>query len=210
MAKLTPKQRAKLPSRDFGLPEKARSSDAKKETGNYPMPDKDHAVKREAALPTAAKDRQPHEGRVRSCEPEGGQGPQGQEEELRRRREGRGPPVNVIPANCGGVHRTLAVLADRSLAIAPRWLDQPHADDRVGTLDLRSWVVLESSFLPRRHGCEPSGLGRNETAAVGGITATVPVATCGQASQEDDLRNGRPSPSGSNNIRGAFERPGGR
>ena len=44
MAKLTAKQRAKLPAKDFGLPEKARSSDAKKESGNYPMPDKDHAV----------------------------------------------------------------------------------------------------------------------------------------------------------------------
>jgi hypothetical protein len=44
MAKLTPKQRAKLPARKFGLPEKARSSEAKKEAGNYPVPDKDHAI----------------------------------------------------------------------------------------------------------------------------------------------------------------------
>lgn len=44
MAKLTPKQRAQLPSKAFGLPEKARTPDAKKETGNYPMPDKGHAV----------------------------------------------------------------------------------------------------------------------------------------------------------------------
>jgi hypothetical protein len=44
MAKLTPKQRAKLPAKDFGLPEKARSSEAKKETGNYPMPDRGHAI----------------------------------------------------------------------------------------------------------------------------------------------------------------------
>ena len=44
MAKLTAKQRAKLPAKDFGLPEKARSGDAKKESGNYPMPDKDHAI----------------------------------------------------------------------------------------------------------------------------------------------------------------------
>jgi trimethylamine:corrinoid methyltransferase-like protein len=44
MAKLTRKQRAKLPPRDFGLPEKARSSEARKETGNYPMPDKSHAI----------------------------------------------------------------------------------------------------------------------------------------------------------------------
>jgi hypothetical protein len=44
MPKLTPRQRAKLPARDFGLPEKARSSEAKKETGNYPIPDRGHAI----------------------------------------------------------------------------------------------------------------------------------------------------------------------
>ena len=44
MAKLTAKQRAKLPAKEFGLPEKARSSGAKKESGNYPIPDKDHAI----------------------------------------------------------------------------------------------------------------------------------------------------------------------
>jgi len=44
MAKLDAKQRAELPARDFGLPEKARSAEAKKETGNYPMPDEGHAI----------------------------------------------------------------------------------------------------------------------------------------------------------------------
>ena len=44
MARLTAKQRAKLPAKDFGLPEKARSPDAKKESGNYPMPDEGHAI----------------------------------------------------------------------------------------------------------------------------------------------------------------------
>ena len=44
MVKLSAKQRAKLPSKEFGLPEKARSSDAKRETGNYPMPDEGHAI----------------------------------------------------------------------------------------------------------------------------------------------------------------------
>jgi hypothetical protein len=44
MAKLSPKQRESLPARDFGLPEKARSSEAKKETGNYPIPDRGHAI----------------------------------------------------------------------------------------------------------------------------------------------------------------------
>ena len=43
MADLTAKKREKLPAKDFGLPEKARTKDAKKESGNYPMPDKAHA-----------------------------------------------------------------------------------------------------------------------------------------------------------------------
>ena len=44
MAKLTPQKRAKLPSKVFGLPEKARTAEAKKATGNYPMPDRGHAI----------------------------------------------------------------------------------------------------------------------------------------------------------------------
>ena len=44
MAKLSETQRARLPSRKFGLPEKARTPKAKKETGNYPIPDKGHAI----------------------------------------------------------------------------------------------------------------------------------------------------------------------
>ena len=44
MAKLSQKQRQNLPAKDFGLPEKARSKAAKKEPGNYPMPDKGHAI----------------------------------------------------------------------------------------------------------------------------------------------------------------------
>ena len=44
MARLTSKQRAELPARAFGLPEKARSEEAKKETGNYPIPDRGHAI----------------------------------------------------------------------------------------------------------------------------------------------------------------------
>lgn len=44
MAELTPKKRAALPSKVFGLPEKARTAKAKKETGNYPIPDRGHAI----------------------------------------------------------------------------------------------------------------------------------------------------------------------
>ena len=44
MGKLTAKQRAKLPAKAFGLPEKARTEKARRGTGNYPMPDKGHAI----------------------------------------------------------------------------------------------------------------------------------------------------------------------
>ncbi len=44
MAKLSAKQRAKRPRAEFSLPEKARSAEARKETGNYPMPDEGHAI----------------------------------------------------------------------------------------------------------------------------------------------------------------------
>lgn len=44
MAELSAKQRAALPSKDFGLPEKARTPTAKKESGNYPIPDRGHAI----------------------------------------------------------------------------------------------------------------------------------------------------------------------
>jgi hypothetical protein len=43
MAELSSSKRAKMPAKEFGLPEKARTKDQKKETGNYPMPDKAHA-----------------------------------------------------------------------------------------------------------------------------------------------------------------------
>lgn len=39
-----PKARAKLAAKEFGLPEKARTAEAKVETGNYPMPDAGHAI----------------------------------------------------------------------------------------------------------------------------------------------------------------------
>jgi hypothetical protein len=44
MSKLTARQRANLPSRAFGLPEKARTKKARQRTGNYPMPDRGHAI----------------------------------------------------------------------------------------------------------------------------------------------------------------------
>ena len=43
MADLSANKREKIPTKDFGLPEKARTKDDKKESGNYPMPDKAHA-----------------------------------------------------------------------------------------------------------------------------------------------------------------------
>jgi hypothetical protein len=55
MAKLTPKQRENLPSKDFGLPEKARTKAQKREPGNYPMPDRGHAI---SALRRAERQRE--------------------------------------------------------------------------------------------------------------------------------------------------------
>jgi hypothetical protein len=43
MADLDAEKRENLPAKDFGLPEKARTKQAKKQSGNYPMPDKAHA-----------------------------------------------------------------------------------------------------------------------------------------------------------------------
>ncbi len=43
MADLDAEDREDIPTKDFGLPEKARTKEAKKESGNYPMPDKAHA-----------------------------------------------------------------------------------------------------------------------------------------------------------------------
>jgi hypothetical protein len=43
MAELSAKKREKLPAKDFGLQEKARTKDDKKQSGNFPMPDKAHA-----------------------------------------------------------------------------------------------------------------------------------------------------------------------
>ncbi len=44
MAKLTADERAALKPSQFGLPDKARTKKARKEPGNYPMPDEGHAV----------------------------------------------------------------------------------------------------------------------------------------------------------------------
>jgi hypothetical protein len=43
MPDLDAKDRERLPSKDFGLPEKAQTKEQKKQSGNYPMPDKAHA-----------------------------------------------------------------------------------------------------------------------------------------------------------------------
>ncbi|HLM16932.1 MAG TPA: hypothetical protein VK549_03855 [Acidimicrobiia bacterium] len=44
MSTLTAKQRAELRPKDFGLPEKARSVEARQGSGNYPIPDRGHAI----------------------------------------------------------------------------------------------------------------------------------------------------------------------
>ncbi len=54
MAKLKAKDRAALKPSQFGLPERARTKKARKEPGNYPMPDEAHAV---SAIRRAKKNR---------------------------------------------------------------------------------------------------------------------------------------------------------
>lgn len=44
MSDLRSKNRAHVSTKKFGLPEKARTAEAKKESGNYPMPDRKHAA----------------------------------------------------------------------------------------------------------------------------------------------------------------------
>lgn len=48
MGDLRSRRRARIPTRRFGLPERARTSEAKKESGNYPMPDRRHAANAKA------------------------------------------------------------------------------------------------------------------------------------------------------------------
>jgi hypothetical protein len=45
---LQAKNRARIPRRKFGLPEKAQTPESKKESGNYPMPDRRHAANAKA------------------------------------------------------------------------------------------------------------------------------------------------------------------
>ena len=54
MAKLSAKSRAALKPSQFGLPEKARTEKARRQSGNYPMPDEGHAV---SAVRLAKKNR---------------------------------------------------------------------------------------------------------------------------------------------------------
>ena len=44
MSKLSARQRANLSPKAFGLPERARTKEARQESGNYPMPDRGHAI----------------------------------------------------------------------------------------------------------------------------------------------------------------------
>jgi hypothetical protein len=44
MAKLTANKRAALKPSQFGLPEKAGTKKSRKQPGNYPMPDRGHAI----------------------------------------------------------------------------------------------------------------------------------------------------------------------
>jgi hypothetical protein len=43
MARLSASKRSKLPKSQFAIPSKAGSAKAKKKSGNFPIPDKNHA-----------------------------------------------------------------------------------------------------------------------------------------------------------------------
>ena len=51
VAELSSKKREKLPAKDFGLPEKARTKAAKKQSGTISMPDRKHARNAKARAP---------------------------------------------------------------------------------------------------------------------------------------------------------------
>ena len=55
MAKLTAQERAALKPSQFGLPDKARTTKAHKQSGNYPIPDRGRARQRAAAQTSASK-----------------------------------------------------------------------------------------------------------------------------------------------------------
>ena len=55
MADLDADDREKIPTKEFGLPDKARTKEAKKQSGNYPMPDKTHARNAKARAAQAQK-----------------------------------------------------------------------------------------------------------------------------------------------------------
>jgi hypothetical protein len=48
VGELRSRRRARIPTRKFGLPERARSPESKRESGNYPMPDRRHAANAKA------------------------------------------------------------------------------------------------------------------------------------------------------------------
>lgn len=57
MPDLGSKKRARVPEKEFGLPERAQSPGAKKESGNYPMPDRRHAANAKARAKQQLKKR---------------------------------------------------------------------------------------------------------------------------------------------------------
>ncbi len=75
MGDLDADDREKIPTKDFGLPEKARTKDAKKESGNYPMPDKRHARNAKARASQQRKAGRLTQGRAGADRPQGRQDP---------------------------------------------------------------------------------------------------------------------------------------
>src|SRR6188508_1569360 len=75
MADLDADDREKIPTKEFGLPEKARTKEAKKESGNYPMPDKAHARNAKSRAAQAQKAGDLSQEGSGADRPQGGQDP---------------------------------------------------------------------------------------------------------------------------------------
>ena len=81
MAKLTAKQREKLPAKAFGLPERAAFEEGQEGIGQLPDARPGSRHQRDPPLGAGAATGQPHEGRVRAHQSEGPQDPEKEEEE---------------------------------------------------------------------------------------------------------------------------------
>jgi hypothetical protein len=102
LPELRAKKRATVPTKKFGLPERARSSDAKKETGNYPMPDRRHAANAKARAKQQLEKEEAESRPLRQDRLEGGSHPEGIERLRDRRQRYVSVVVGIVRRSCTG------------------------------------------------------------------------------------------------------------